>query len=79
MPITIDLPPAVVQEIRDYEKSTGRSVSTMFVDFVEREVRCARTGLDWKTRFDRLVEETSRRREAPCRFCRSDAYAETMA
>ena len=79
MPITIDLPPAVVQEIREYEKSTGRSVSTMFVDFVEREVRRARVASDWKARFDRLVEETSRRRDAPYRFCRADAYAESMA
>ncbi|MBR1836681.1 MAG: hypothetical protein IJ783_05285 [Kiritimatiellae bacterium] len=80
MPITIDIPPAVVQEIRDYEKSTGRSVSSMFVDFVEREVRRARETADWMARLDRLVLESSSRLPGPepYRFNRADAYPEDV-
>lgn len=81
MSITIDIPPAVVQEIRDYEKSTGRSVETMFVDFVEREFRRSRERAMWEADFDRLVKECAKRLpgKEPYKFKRDDAYEETLA
>ena len=80
MPITLDIPPALVQEINDYEKTTGRSVSSMFVAFVEREVRRSRETVEWAAELERLVKKTSSTLPGsePYKFNRADAYPEDV-
>lgn len=48
------------------------------LDGLEREMKRARNEANWKAHFDKLVEETSRRRDAPYRFNRADAYEEAL-
>ena len=81
MSITIDIPPALVQEIRDFEKTTGQSVDTLFIDFFNREVRRSRERAAWRADFDRLVKECAKCLPGgePYKFNRADAYEETLA
>ena len=78
MPITIDLPPAVVQEIQDYEKATGLSMNGKIDDFVEKELRRSRELAQWEAEFDRLVAAGASRLPGPepYKFSRADAYPE---
>ena len=76
MAYVIEMPPVVVQEIRDYEKATGRSLEPCVVEFVKAELRRRRESDEWEAAFDRLVESSS----APLqgteayKFNRADAY-----
>lgn len=81
MPITIDIPPALVQEINDYEKITGQTIDTLFVDFVQQKLNRMRKRAAWQADFDRLVQESAKSLpgEEPYKFNRDDAYEETMS
>ncbi len=81
MSITIDLPPAIVQEIQDYEKSTGISLTAKIAAFVEKEIRRSRELAEWEAQFDKLVEECGKRLQGsePYKFNRADAYEEDLA
>lgn len=78
MPITIDLPPAIVKEIRDYEKATGLSMTGKIADFVEKELRRSRELARWEAEFDKLVAAGASRLPGPepYKFNRADAYPE---
>lgn len=79
MPITIDLPPAIIQEAQAFAESQHTTFEQVLLNGLESEMRRARNKANWKARFDKLVEETSRRRDAPYRFNRADAYEEALA
>ena len=79
MSITIDLPQAVVQEATAFAENCNISLERMISDALEAELRRRREAASWKEHFDKLVEETSRRRDAPYRFNRADAYEEVLA
>ena len=74
MSITIDLPPAIVQEAKAFAESRHTTFEQVLLNGLESEMKCIRNETNWKARFDKLVEETSRRRDAPYRFNRADAY-----
>ena len=78
MAYVIEMPPVVMQEIRDYEKATGRSLEPSIVEFVKQELRRRQMADDWEARFDSLVEKSSARlRGTPAyKFNRADAYVE---
>ena len=81
MPITIDIPPAMVQEIHDYEQSTGQTIDSLFVDFVRQQLDRERDRAQWRKRFDELVKECAKNLPGsePYKFNRADAYEETLA
>ena len=79
MPITIDLPPAIVQEAKAFAESRHTTFEQMLLDGLVSELKRARNETNWKEHFDKLVEETSRRRDTPYRFNRADAYGEALA
>ena len=78
MAYVIEMPPVVMQEVRDYEKATGRSLEPRLVDFIMQELRRRHSTDEWEKKFDSLVEtSTSRLRgTAAYKFNRADAYAE---
>ena len=79
MSITIDLSPAVVQEATASAESRNTTLERMISDALDAVIKRHREAADWKADFDKLVEETSRRRDAPYRFNRADAYEEVLA
>ena len=78
MSITIDLPPAIVREIREYEKATGISMNGKIAAFVEKEIRISRELAKWEEEFDKLVQAGASRLPGPepYKFNRADAYPE---
>lgn len=39
MAYVIEMPPVVIQEIRDYERATGRSLEARIVEFIKNELQ----------------------------------------
>ena len=80
MPITIDLPPAVVQEAKAFAESQNTTLEQMLADFVDAELKRCREAAAWAADFDRLVEECGKRLPgaAPYKFNRADAYPEDV-
>ncbi len=78
MAYVIEMPPVVMQEIKDYERATGQSLEPCIVEFVRQELRRRQKSDDWEARFDRLVETSSARLAGTpaYKFNRADAYAE---
>ena len=78
MAYVIEMPPVVMQEIRDYEKATGRSLEPCIVEFVRQELHRRRLSDDWESRFDALVEKSAVRIQGTpaYKFNRADAYPE---
>lgn len=79
MSITIDLPPAMAQEAREYVTVHGTTLERMFLDYLAAELKRRRDLDAAMSEFDALVETTSKRRDTPYAFNRADAYAEVMA
>ena len=78
MSITIDLPPAMAQEAREYVTARGTTLERMLLDCLAAELKCRRDLDSVLSEFDALVETTSKRRTTPYAFNRADAYAEVM-
>jgi hypothetical protein len=78
MAYVIEMPPVVIQEIRDYERTTGRSLEARIVEFIKNELRRRREADEWETKFDRLVESSSSRMSGTdaYKFNRADAYSD---
>ena len=81
MPITIDIPPALVQEINDYEKATGLTIDSLFADFIQQKLNHLRKRAEWRARFDELVKECANNLpgKKAYKFNRDDAYEETLS
>ena len=79
MSITIDLPPAMAQEAREYVTVRGTTLERMLLDYLAAELKLRRDLDAAMSEFDALVETTRKRRDTPYAFNRADAYAEVMA
>ena len=80
MPITLDLPPALVQEAKAFAESRNTTLERMLVDCLNAELQRERKVTDWEADFDRLVQECAKNlpgRE-PYKFNRADAYPEDV-
>ena len=78
MAYVIEMPPVVMQEIKEYERATGRSLEPCIVEFVKQELRRRQMSDGWEARFDKLVETSSSRLVGTpaYKFNRADAYVE---
>ena len=77
MSITIDLPPAMAQEAREYVTVQGTTLERMFLDYLGRELKKRREAEAIMSKLDELVKETSARLTGEAyKFNRADAYPE---
>ena len=80
MSIMIDLPPAMVQEARDYAAVQGTTLERMLLDCIKAEMERRRTRSEAATRLmDRwreVVRKGRGRRTDAYVFNRADAYPE---
>ena len=75
MPITIDLPPAVVQEAKAFAESHNTTIERMLVDCLDAELRRSREARAALSRLDAIAERVSARLSGePYKFNRADAY-----
>ena len=59
MSITIDLPPAIVQEAKAFAESRHTTFEEMLLNGLESEMKRQRESAEWMARLDSLVEKTS--------------------
>lgn len=78
MPITIDLPPAIIQEAKAFAESRHTTIEKMLIDGFENEMKRQRELAEWEAEFDRLVADGASRLPGPepYKFNRADAYPE---
>ena len=80
MSIMIDLPPAMVQEAREYATVRGTTLERMLFDWVAEELERNKKRCENATRLmDRwreLVRKGQERLTEPYKFNRADAYPE---
>ena len=77
MSITIDLPPAMAQEAREYVTVQGTTLERMFLDYLGSELKKRREAEAVMSKLDELVKETSARLTGEAyKFNRADAYPE---
>ncbi len=77
MPITLDVPPAVVQKANDLAERQNATLSQPFIDFIDSEFKRRRESEEWMSRLDALVEKTCAHLTGePYKFNRADAYQE---
>ena len=78
MSITIDLPPAVVQEAKAFAESRKTTLAQFLLESLENEIKRQRQAAEWLAKLDALVEAASSRLpgKEPYKFNRADAYPE---
>jgi len=77
MSITIDLPPAMEKEARDYVTVRGTTFERMFLDYLASELKRRREANEVMSKLDELVRSTSSRLTGEAyKFNRADAYPE---
>ena len=77
MSITIDLPPAMEQEAREYAAAHGTTLERMFLAFLENELKKWREAKAAMSKLDELIKETSMPLTGEAyKFNRADAYPE---
>ena len=76
MSIMIDLPPAMVQEARDYATRSRETLEQMLVQCVAKELARRRKVAAAMAKLDALVEKSHGRLTKPYKFNRADAYPE---
>jgi hypothetical protein len=75
MSITIDLPPAVVQEATAFAASRNITLEQLFVDSLDAEINRKREASRVMSRLEALVKKTGARLTGePYKFNRADAY-----
>lgn len=75
MPITIDLPPAIIQEAKAYAESRHTTIEKMVVDYIDEELRHSRKVQNVLSRLEELKRRTNARLSGePYKFNRADAY-----
>ncbi len=80
MSITLSMPPQVVEDARAYAAKNGTSINRMIREYLIAVVGGDGAGEDPAAAIRAIAAANakSRRREAPCRFRRSDAYDREM-
>ncbi len=77
MSITIDLPPAVMQEATAFAESHNTTLEQFVIDSIDAEMNRRREAAEWMARLDALVKKTGARLTGePYKFNRADAYPE---
>ena len=75
MSITIDLPPTMAQEVRDYATVQGTTLELMFLDYLAAELKRRCEADEVMSRLDELAKKTSARLAGEAyKFNRADAY-----
>ena len=75
MSITIDIPPSMVQEAREYATVQGTTLERMFLDCLAAELKRWREARAVMSKLDELVKNTSARLTGEAyKFNRTDAY-----
>lgn len=75
MSITIDLPPAIVQEARAFAESRNTTLEQLFVDYLGAELQHRRKVQNVLSRLEELKKRTNARLSGePYKFNRADAY-----
>lgn len=82
MSITIDLPPAMMQEAQNYADLTGTNLEKIFLNCLAAELKRRREFEksigEWEDKFRSLVRRCHGRLDKPYRFRRADAYEEVL-
>ena len=77
MSITIDLPPAVMQEATAFAESRNTTLEQFLIDSIDAEMKRRREAAEWMARLDALAAKTGARLTGePYKFNRADAYPE---
>ncbi len=77
MSITIDLPPAVMQEATAFAESRNTTLEQFVIDSIDAEMKRRREAAEWMARLDALAAKTGARLTGePYKFNRADAYPE---
>jgi len=75
MSITIDLPPAMALEARDYVTVHGTTLERMFLDYLAAELKRRREANEVMSKLDELTRRTGARLTGEAyKFSRADAY-----
>ena len=79
MPITIDIPPAIVQEAMAFAQSRNTTFEQMVVDCLDAELRRRREAQSAISRLDAIAERVNAKLSGePYKFNRADAYPEDV-
>ena len=78
MCMVLDVPPVLEAQILDYEKTTGRSLRQMFLDYLQQEIDQNRVRSERVRRFRQLLAKLPKLEGEPYRFHRRDAYEEEL-
>ena len=78
MSITIDLPPAVMQEATSFAESRKTTFAQFLLESIENEIKRQRQATEWLAKLDALVKGGASRLpgKEPYKFDRADAYPE---
>lgn len=80
MGITVDMPPAMVQEAREYATARGTTLEEMVFDLVSDQLERYRRADEMLSKLGRLVEASHGRLSGkPYKFNRADAYEPEVA
>ena len=74
MSITVDLPPAMEHEIREYVEVQGTTLGEFVAAYLRRELERIKRADELMAKLDGLVKKTSGRLSSPYKFNRADAY-----
>lgn len=75
MPITIDLPPAMVQEAEAFAQSQNTTLQQLVVDYIGSELKRRREVQVVLSRLDKISNRVNARLSGePYKFNRADAY-----
>ncbi|MBR4613789.1 MAG: hypothetical protein IKO40_13870 [Kiritimatiellae bacterium] len=75
MPITIDLPPAMVQEAEAFAQSQNTTLQQLVVDYIGSELNHRREVQVMLSRLDKISNRVNARLSGePYKFNRADAY-----
>ncbi len=78
MSITIDLPPAVMQEATSFAERRKTTFAQFLLESIENEIKRQRQAAEWLAKLDALVKGGGSRLpgKEPYKFDRADAYPE---
>ena len=74
MSIMIDLPPAMAQEVHEYETARGASIEQIVFNYIKQELARKAEVDKAMAALDALVRQSHGRLSEPYKFNRADAY-----
>ena len=79
MCMTLNIPPAIEAGVVDYEKSSGKTVEQVVIDYLTKEFAEQKKRENLARQFEELVEHQTPLEGEPYKFRREDAYDEELA